>query len=150
MRIQTIAAIFFLVVAPLASRPQAGVAIARNAATDSIPRGEIDDPNSGARWILYGSANGGPGRWVLIAPSGIHADERGAIAPAMPRPVIHGGDRIVLEEHTAVVDARLEAIALGPAAAGGELRVRIVIGGRIEPAVALAPGRALLAQEGVQ
>ncbi len=43
-------------------------------------------------------------------------------ARATPAPVIHPGDALVVEEHTAVVDARLEAVALGSAAAGEELQ----------------------------
>jgi flagella basal body P-ring formation protein FlgA len=61
--------------------------------------------------------------------------------------VIRGGDRVILEEHTPVVDARLEAIALAPAREGGTLRVRLKIGGGIVEAVALGPGRVAFAAE---
>lgn len=108
----------------------------------NVPVRELDDPNSGARWLLYASRNGGPGRLVLVTNSQPRGNA--TAAPILPPPIIRAGDRIVLEEHTAVVDARLEAIALGPAAAGGTLRVRLAIGGRIVSAVAFAPGRAEL------
>lgn len=154
MRIRTMAVILLSLVAPVASRAQMqGRPV--GAVPASAPRGEIDDPNSGARWLMYASANGGPGRLVLVsssrgtAPRGT-AQARGVDAPRLPRPVIRAGDRIVLEEHTPVVDARLEAIALGPAAPGGDLRVRLAIGGRTLAAVAVTAGRALLAPEEVQ
>jgi hypothetical protein len=57
-------------------------------------------------------------------------------------PVIHTGERVILEEHTPVVDGRLEAVALGPAVIGGEFNVRLKMGGKVLRAVALGPGRA--------
>jgi hypothetical protein len=60
-------------------------------------------------------------------------------------PVIRAGDLIVVEEHTEVVDAVLEAVALGPAAEHGTLHARLRIGGRVVQATAVAPGRAQLA-----
>jgi hypothetical protein len=111
----------------------------------NAPVRELDDPNSGARWLLYASRNGGPGRLVLVTNSQPRGNA--TAAPILPPPIIRAGDRIVLEEHTAVVDARLEAVALGPAAPGGTLRVRLAIGGRVVPAVALAPGRAAITPE---
>ena len=54
---------------------------------------------------------------------------------------------MVVEEHTAVVDARLEAVALGPAAIGSPFEVRLKIGGKVVRVVALAPGRAALAPQ---
>ena len=42
----------------------------------------------------------------------------------------------MVEEHTAVVDARLEAVALGPAAKGGEFRARLKIGGKVVRVIA--------------
>jgi flagella basal body P-ring formation protein FlgA len=60
-------------------------------------------------------------------------------------PVIRSGDRLVVEESSAVVEARLEAVALGPAAEGAEFRVRLAIGGKVVLAVALGPGHAAFA-----
>ncbi len=98
---------------------------------------EIDDPHSGARWMLLRDPGhpGGPGRMVLAGAS--------RLAEKVPqRPIIRAGDRLIVEENTAVVEARLEAVALGPAASGSAFDVRLEIGGRIARVVALAPGRA--------
>ena len=112
---------------------------------------EIDDPHTGDRWLLVRNDQvpGGPGRLVLVAahrrPSG------GAIwRPAGPTgdaqilPVIRAGDRLIVEENTARVDAVLEARALNPAASGSALDVRLTIGGNVVRAIALGPGRAAL------
>jgi flagella basal body P-ring formation protein FlgA len=63
---------------------------------------------------------------------------------AESRPVIRAGESLIVEEHTSLVDARLEAVALGSALAGSAITVRLKIGGRVVRAVALAPGRAEL------
>jgi flagella basal body P-ring formation protein FlgA len=52
-----------------------------------------------------------------------------------------------VEESSPVVEARLEAVALGPAVVGSAFNVRLKIGGKIVRALALAPGRAALALE---
>jgi hypothetical protein len=62
-------------------------------------------------------------------------------------PVIHAGDRLIVEENTRVAVARLEAIAMGPALRGSPLNVRLSIGGNVVRAVALGPGRAAFARE---
>jgi flagella basal body P-ring formation protein FlgA len=57
----------------------------------------------------------------------------------------------MVEEHTPVVDAVLEAQALNPAAEGESFDVRLTIGGKVIRAVALGPGRAKFeAQSGGQ
>jgi hypothetical protein len=58
--------------------------------------------------------------------------------------VTHAGDTVIVEEHTAVVDSRLEAVALGSAARGGEFQARLKIGGAVIRAIALDAGRASL------
>jgi hypothetical protein len=115
---------------------------------------EIDDPHSGVRWLVVKDMEhpGGPGRLVPLA-AGRHPDvplDLPFHAPklAAAAPVIRAGDRIVVEEHTDVVDAVLEAVALGPAVEQGPLNARLRIGGRVVRVVALAPGRARLFSKG--
>lgn len=109
---------------------------------------EIDDPHSGARWLLMRNHDNpaGPGRLVLIAAVNRQAG-RGTISTTSaemipPRPVIRAGDRLIVEENTAVIEARLEAVALGPATLGSTFDVRLKLGGKVARVVALAPGRA--------
>jgi hypothetical protein len=120
----------------------------------------IEDANLGDRWLLVrdGKHPGGPARLVLDtearrerlrrAPA-VAPGEADLTAPPLPAPLIRTGDRLVVEENTPVVEARLEAVALGPAWAGSKLNVRLEIGGRVVRAVALAPGRAALQPEAV-
>jgi hypothetical protein len=126
-------------------------------APDEVVR-EIDDPHMGARWLLMRDPShpGGPGR--LLLADGIlnparqrdlaHKDEAGIRPSRMElSPVLHAGDRLIVEENTPVVEARLEAVALGPANIGSVLSVRLSLGGKVVRAVALAPGRAMLQPE---
>ncbi len=130
---------------------------------------EIVDPNNGYRWLLVrqNTLPGGPGRLVLMAghrESGVQLQQAQSIgtqlraqsssqpdlqsslsAPALP--VIRSGDRLTVEEHTAHVDAVLEARALGAAAAGAVLEARLTIGGSVVRVVALGPGRASMQPE---
>ena len=115
---------------------------------------EIDDPHNGDRWLLLRNAEapGGPGRLVRIAARANQSSS--AIEPSVHPPeetllppVIHAGDRLIVEEHTARVDAQLEARALAPAAVGGALAVRLTIGGRVARVVALGAGRAAFQPE---
>ncbi len=115
---------------------------------------EIDDPHTGDRWLLVRNDEipGGPGRLVLVAA---HRNPRGGVLvqPAAEAreaevlPVIRTGDRLIVEEHTARVDAVLEARALNPAAQGRSFDVRLAIGGKVVRATALGPGRAALQGE---
>jgi len=112
---------------------------------------EIDDPHTGDRWLLVRNelVPGGPGRLVLVTA---HRNEYGGATlraaeqtrEAQSLPVIRTGDRLIIEEHTARVDAVLEARALNPAAAGASLDVRLTIGGNVVRAIAMGPGRATL------
>jgi hypothetical protein len=112
---------------------------------------EIDDPNSGTRWLLVrDKANpGGPGR-LERAPQGRDPEtlERQVQGPSGvgngPVSMIRAGDKLVVEEHSAAADAYLEGVALGPAGTGSALNVRLSIGGRVVRAVAVAHGRAAL------
>jgi hypothetical protein len=119
---------------------------------------EIDDPHTGDRWLLTRNHEfpGGPGRLVRVAAySGAAGDSRPSGAPRQiaeqtgvaALPVIRTGDRLIVEEHTAVVDAALEARALRPAALGAVFEARLAMGGRVVRVVALGPGRAALEPE---
>lgn len=113
---------------------------------------EINDPRNGIRWLLLVNAlhPGEPGRLVRAdtvrneAPS-LKAAGQEALPPLQL--VIHAGERVILEEHSEVVDGRLDAIALNPAAVGGAVRVRLVVGGRVVRSLAVGVGRVNLDQE---
>lgn len=121
---------------------------------------EIDDPGSGLRWLLIEDPAhpGGPGRLVISGEGKMVDQSRGGKAVDQSRPsaataiksnpVIHAGEAVQLEEHTAVVNASLQAVALGSAIQGGTLRVRLRVGGRVFEARALGPGRAALEPAG--
>jgi hypothetical protein len=127
-------------------------AAAPDAGADSRPGEilrEIDDPHNGDRWLLMRNrqAPGGPGRLVRVAVGRKTADgvrAQGAGAPLFA-PVIRSGDRLIIEEHTALVDAVLEARALSPAMAGAAFDARLTMGGGVVRVVATGPGRASLA-----
>lgn len=114
---------------------------------------EIEDPSTGDLWLLLRdqSRSGGPGRLVLarqranIQGTAGHGPAR--LVSVSERPVIHSGDAVIVEEHTPSVDARLEAIALGPAAKGAHFRARLKIGGRVVRVVATSPGHAVFAPQ---
>jgi hypothetical protein len=109
---------------------------------------EIDDPHSGARWVLARDPNhpAGPGRLVLAEGLRSRASEHDPeVVPS--RPIIRAGDRLIVEENTAVAEARLEAVALGPAVIGSTFDVRLKIGGGVVRALAIAPGRAAFLPE---
>lgn len=107
--------------------------------------GRFRDPHTGICWCLLSNAltPAGPARWVASTSredSCVQAEtERGPQGLAIQR-----GDRVVVEEHTRAVDAFLEAVAMGPAAVGASLDLRLKIGGRVVRAAAIAPGRAAL------
>jgi hypothetical protein len=115
----------------------------------------IADPHTGTRWLLLRDLShpGGPGRLVPagelpanLLPS-LRADATGAAAQPdalQVRPVIHTGDRLIVEEHTAVVDASLEAVALSAALPGAAFDVRLKWGGKVLRVWAAGPGRAML------
>lgn len=114
---------------------------------------EIDDPGNGDRWLLVDDAShpGGPGLLLrageaVLEPKFVEP-KAGFPVAAAPLPIIHAGDRIIVERHTAIVDARLEAVAMNPAWAGSALNVRLTAGGQVLRARATALGRAVLVEE---
>lgn len=111
-------------------------------------RREIRDPHDGARWVIVANKKhpAGPGRMILADDASETGDCFSVDNPL--RAVIHVGDRVLVEEHTATAEAYLEAAALGTAGVGGRLDVRLKIGGKVVRVVALAPGRAFLVSAG--
>jgi len=114
----------------------------------------ILDPHNGMRWQLERGLEypGGPGRMVLLkdranSPTdlAVNSIERSKAHPITFEPVIRSGDKLVIEEHSAFVEARLEAVALGTAVEGAEFNARLAIGGKLVRAVAVAPGQAVFA-----
>jgi hypothetical protein len=128
-----------------AQQPAATVQVAEPLQSPSLALREIDDPHSGARWLLVKDAAhpGGPGHLMQVGRDA-HAGS-GASRLPIASPIIHAGDRILVEEHTDVADAVLEAVALGPAVERGVLEARLKVGGRVVRVIALAPRRAGLA-----
>jgi hypothetical protein len=113
----------------------------------------IDDPHTGARWLLVrdGDHPAGPARLLLVADASLAPRDRGEASmnsgatqfePVSSHPVIRTGDRLVVEENSAVADTRIEAVALGPAGVGSGLDVRLKISGKVLRAKALGSGRA--------
>jgi hypothetical protein len=116
---------------------------------------EIDDPHLGTQWLLMRNPDhpGGPGRLVMVSGTRTVNQQRelGAwVSEPGTEPlltVIRAGDRVIVEANSPVVEARLEAVALNPAAIGSPLDVRLKIGGKVLRAVALGVGRAALQAE---
>jgi len=119
----------------------------------------IEDPNLGDRWLLCRNLDhpGGPGRLLLVAAnravsgSSLTGSSQGAEVSAVfqdaARPAIRAGDRVVVEENSAVAEARLGAVALESATAGSAFHARMEIGGRVLRVVAIGSGRAAFQPE---
>ncbi len=125
---------------------------------DRSARSTIRTPATAGCWCANDEASwrsGTADAWprpseTRLGAAGAAAEAGAACDPANEarlRPVIRAGDRLIVEEHTAVVDAALEAVRLNPAALGSTFKVRLKIGGKVLRAVALGPGRAALAAE---
>jgi hypothetical protein len=115
----------------------------------------MDDPSTGARWLLYEDTEhpGRPGKLIAVSleqAAGSQAFSRTGEADRA-RVAVHAGDLLTVEEHTPVADSTLAAVALGQAREGEELEVRLKIGGRVVKAVAEGAGRArLIGESGVR
>ena len=114
----------------------------------------FEDPSTHLRWTLLQNLSrpAVPARLIrasnnpnCAATSAVECGLPGAVSfqPAAD-PVIHVGDALIIAEHTQVLDAQLEATALGQAAAGEPLRVRLKSSGHILFVVADGPGRATM------
>src|SRR4051794_32726788 len=103
------------------------------------------DPHNGVQWLVMSDPDhpSGPGRMIVARDAGGSPSDFAA-AKSKSLPVIHPGEKVVVEEHTATVDATLDAIAVDAAALGSRMHVRLKIGGKVLRAIAIAPGRALL------
>jgi hypothetical protein len=130
---------------------------------------EIDDPHNGDRWLLVRDPRHPAGPGLLLREDNARggspqiaierrteqagqSDAEQNSAP-LPEPageveaaalVVHAGDRLVVEEHTAIIEARLEAVALGSASSGSPFNARLRIGGRVVRVLAVAAGRAVI------
>jgi hypothetical protein len=104
----------------------------------------IDDPSTGSRWLLAKDAAfpGGPGRMLLAFAGESRIGTAAATRSTRPPLAIRTGDRLLVEESSAVAEVRLEAVAMGSAPAGALLDVRLKIGGRVLRVRALGAGRA--------
>jgi hypothetical protein len=116
----------------------------------------IDDRGTGRRWLLAQQFDRPEGPALLLQMPLSHscsqfpvADSAWQFTPAhqKPAPIIRSGDSVIVREESAISDARLEAIALQPAATGEVLIVRLKLGGHLLRAIAAAPGNALLADK---
>jgi Chaperone for flagella basal body P-ring formation len=125
----------------------AGLVAQERAAGESVVT-ERTDLATGARWMLMRDASngGGPARWVLET-AGMDKATGGMLKAVERKLLIHSGDKIVVEEQTAVLHARFEATALTSAKSNESLRARITIGGRVLSARAIAPGLAEIKEE---
>lgn len=142
-------------VAAQESRPNAAPLVVVTTADPELAAGsvfkEIDDQGSGLRWLLVEDPAhpGGPGRLVSLRSDETKAKPgKSAARVVKTNAVIHAGDTVQVEEHSAVVDASLQAVALSSAIPGEMFRVRLRIGRRVVKARALAVGRAALEPAG--
>jgi hypothetical protein len=124
-------------------------------ALDDVIR-EIDDSQNSTRWLLLRDPRfpGGPGRLVQASELQIDSSDDVSRKAGQQRPVravirwvIRAGDRLVVEQDTPRIQAWLEGVALGPAAIGSSLNVRLAIDGKVLCTVALAAGRVALKPE---
>lgn len=120
----------------------------------------IDDPATHLRWILLKDPRH-PAAPAVLAPMQSNSgcvlrsgENRVAVEsncfsqPAIP--LIHGGETLIVEQHSAAADAQLEGTALGPAAIGEALRVRLKKSGKILSVIADGPGHATMPAGGSQ
>ena len=112
----------------------------------------IEDPSTHLRWMLMKDAAHPewPARLEPFANTfGTSGSTGGAVSlPSRKVLMIHAGDALTITRHTEVSDVRLEAVALGPAAIGELVRVRLKTSGRILSVIADGAGRATMLTDG--
>lgn len=114
---------------------------------------KIDDPATGHLWLVLRNPNhpAGPGR-LVPAPRALACHEKGGASkqPSVSGEpiVIHAGDVVTVEEHTPVLEMRLQAMALQSSLKGGYFKARLKIGGRVARVMAVAPGHAVFGADG--
>ena len=132
-----------------AVRAQTAARVVASASVGEVLR-EIDDPATGDLWLLVRdpSLPAGPGRLLLVRHGDrLKAGASGKIltpARVVAQPIVHAGGQVLIEEHTPVVEARLEAVAMEPAVQGASFRARLTIGGAVVRVTAVSPGHAVL------
>lgn len=111
----------------------------------------LEDDATGTKWLLERDTAhpGAPGRLRRITIAGRLVAGTGALnlLAAVASPVIRSGDRVVVEEETRVLSARLDAVALAPARPNEHFKARLALGGKTVDVIALASGRAKLAPD---
>ena len=108
----------------------------------------IEDRSLRECWMLLRNSRqpGAPGWFVAKRGMGCEAQTPGKTTADLRLPtVVHGGDRIIVEQNTPKIHAEFDAVALMPAASGEVFEARLKANGHIVRAVAQAPGQATLA-----
>ena len=102
----------------------------------------MHDPHTGLTWVVETDPKhaGGPGRMIL-AEGDLRAGGDGSLPD---RILIHAGQKVIVEQHTPLLDAAFEALALNPALAGSGLKVRLRATGKVMSAYAISKGKAVL------
>jgi hypothetical protein len=133
-----------------AAAPEATQVAPTSPVPDAKVLRELDDPATGNLWLVMRDPNhpAGPGRLVL-AERRTDCEETHCVPkqPVPELPIIHTGDAVTVEEHTIVLDIRLQAVALEPSLQGASFKARLKIGGKVARVMAIAPGHAVFLPE---
>ena len=112
----------------------------------------IEDSSNHVRWMLFDDPDHPalPARLVPVADNGSVSPSAAVKgSPHVPAalhlsPIVEAGDVLTVVQNTPVADVRLEAVALGPAALGQTVRVRVKSSGLILPVRIDGPAHAIL------
>ena len=104
---------------------------------------EIRDVHTGTRWVIARNLHNpaGPGL-IMKAAEGDLLNPDVAARTNGASLVIHAGDVLSIEEHTATADSYLDAVALEGATLGGTFNARLKVGGRVVTFRATGRGKA--------